>query len=148
MVQEAKEKELIKCGKELQKDFLGNRRNFWKKVRGKEVMHKWSLGIENEEGTLLTEQREVRNRCKDYFRGLLDGEGRDVDTRTGSAERDRNTYILSLHISWPWCATASNTRHATSVVSCSNVQVGLRLSTLFMHCTPLWCYRECISINN
>ena len=39
-------------------------------------------------------------------------------------------------------------RHATSVVSCSNVQVGLRLSTLFMHCTPLWCCRVCISINN
>ena len=51
VVQEAMEEELIGCGKELQEDFLGNRRNFWKKVKGKEAMHKWSLGIENEEGT-------------------------------------------------------------------------------------------------
>ena len=38
----------------------------------------------------MTEQREVRNRWKDYFRGLLDGERRDVDTRTRSAEKDGN----------------------------------------------------------
>ena len=71
-------------------DFLGNRRNFWKKVKVKKAMHKWNLGIESEDGTLLTEQREVRNRWKDYFRGLLDREVRDVDTRRGWAERDRS----------------------------------------------------------
>ena len=38
-------------------------------------------------------------------------------------------------------------RHDTSVVSCSNVQVELRLSTLFMHCTPMWYCRVCISLN-
>ena len=32
-----------------------------------------------------------------------------------------------------------------SVVSCSNVKVGLRLSTRFMHCTPLWYCRVCLS---
>ena len=35
-----------------------------------------------------------------------------------------------------------------AVVSCSNVQVGLRLSTWFMHCTPLWYCRVCVSFNN
>ena len=39
-------------------------------------------------------------------------------------------------------------RHDTSVVSSSNVQVELRLSTLFMHCTPFWYCRVCISLNN
>ena len=53
-------------------------------------MHNRILGIENEVGTLLTEQREVRYRWKDYFRGLLDGEERDVDTKSESAERDGN----------------------------------------------------------
>ena len=58
VVQEAKEKELVRCGKELQNDFLGNRINFWKKVRGKEPMHKWSLGIENEEGIYPADRTE------------------------------------------------------------------------------------------
>ena len=34
------------------------------------------------------------------------------------------------------------------LVFCSNVQVGLRLSTRFMHCTPLWYCRVCVSFNN
>ena len=77
--------------KELQKDFLGNRRNFWKKVKGKEAMHKWSLGIENEEGTLLTEQREVRNRWKDYFRGLF-GWRREGCGHKDWVDRERRKY--------------------------------------------------------
>ena len=40
--------------------FLGNRRKFWKKVTGKEGVHKIGLGIESEDGVLLTEQEEIR----------------------------------------------------------------------------------------
>ena len=45
---------------------------------------------ESEDGTLLTEQREARNTWKDgrdYFRGLLEGEGGGADMRSGSIER-------------------------------------------------------------
>lgn len=39
-------------------------------------MQKWGLGVESEDGTLQTEQREVRNWWKDYFIDLLEGEVR------------------------------------------------------------------------
>ena len=35
VVREAKEEDWLRCGKELQKSFLENRRAFWKKVNGK-----------------------------------------------------------------------------------------------------------------
>ena len=40
VVKEAKEEELVRCGKELQKDVLGNRRKFWNKMKGKEEVLK------------------------------------------------------------------------------------------------------------
>ena len=40
--------------------------------------------------TLLTEQREVRNRWKDYSKGLLEGEVRGADMRSDSVGRDRS----------------------------------------------------------
>ena len=53
-------------------------------------MQKCGLGIESEDGTLLTEQREVRNRWKDYFMGLVEGEVRGADMRSDSVGRDRS----------------------------------------------------------
>ena len=88
MVKEAKKEDLVSCGKELQEDFLRNRRKFWKKVKGKEEVQKCGLGVKSENGTLLTEQREVRNRWKEYFRGLLDGEVSEADVSSCSEERD------------------------------------------------------------
>ena len=35
VVKEAKEEELVRCGTDLQNDFLSNRRKFWKKVKGR-----------------------------------------------------------------------------------------------------------------
>ena len=48
-------------------------RKFWKKMKRKEEVHKWGLGVKREGGTLLMELREIRKRWKDYFRRLLDG---------------------------------------------------------------------------
>ena len=36
VVREAKETDWVRCGKQLQKNFLENRRAFWKKVKEKE----------------------------------------------------------------------------------------------------------------
>lgn len=41
--------------------------------------------------TLLTEQREVRNRWKGYFKGLLEGEGRGEDIRSDLVGRDNRS---------------------------------------------------------
>ena len=51
----------MRCGKELQKSFLENRRAFWKKVNGKEERHRLKLGVESKDGILLTENEEVKN---------------------------------------------------------------------------------------
>ena len=79
-----------RCGKDLQKDVLKSRRSFWRKVKGKEEVQKWGLGIESEDGTLLTEQREVRNRWKDYLKALLEGEVRGSDMRSDKVGRGRS----------------------------------------------------------
>ena len=42
-------------------------------------------GLKSKNGTVLSEQREVRSRWKDYFRGLL-----QVDARGVSIERDES----------------------------------------------------------
>ena len=61
---------------------IGNRvSKKWKEfylIEGKEKegVQKWGLGVESEDGTLQTEQREVRNWWKDYFIDLLEGEVR------------------------------------------------------------------------
>ena len=70
VVREAKEEDWLRCGKELQKSFLENRRAFWKKINGKEEGHRLKLGVESKDGILLTENEEVKNRWKEYFREL------------------------------------------------------------------------------
>ena len=54
MVREAKEEELVRCGKDVQKDFLRNRKIFWRKVIEKEEVQNCGLGIESEDGIYLT----------------------------------------------------------------------------------------------
>ena len=46
------------------------------------------LGVESKDGTLLTENDEVKNRWKEYFRELFDCEEREIDTRTEAEERE------------------------------------------------------------
>ena len=88
VVREAKEEDWLRWGKELQKSFLENRRAFWKKINGKEEGHRLKLGDESKDGTLLTENDEVKNRWKEYFRELFDCEEREIDTRTEAEERE------------------------------------------------------------
>ena len=57
----------MRCGKELQKSFLENRRAFWKKINGKEEGHRLKLGVESKDGILLTE----KNRWKEYSENCL-----------------------------------------------------------------------------
>ena len=88
VVREAKEEDWLRWGKELQKSFLENRRAFWKKINGKEEGHRLKLGVKSKDGTLLTENDEVKNRWKEYFRELFDCEEREIDTRTEAEERE------------------------------------------------------------
>ena len=59
------------------KSFLENRRAFKKNKNGKEEGHSLKLGVESKDGILLTENEEVKNRWKEYFRELLNGEERE-----------------------------------------------------------------------
>ena len=77
---EAKEEDWLRCRKKLQKSFLENRRAFWKKINGKEEGHRLKLGVESKDGILLTENEEVKNRWKEYFRELFNGEEREIST--------------------------------------------------------------------
>ena len=88
VVREVKEEDWLRWGKELQKSFLENRRAFWKKINGKEEGHRLELEVESKDGTLLTENDEVKNRWKEYFRDLFDCEEREIDTRTEAEERE------------------------------------------------------------
>ena len=63
VVREAKEEDWLRCGKELRKSFLENRRAFWKKIKEKEG-HRLKLGVESKDGILLTENEEVKSRWK------------------------------------------------------------------------------------
>ena len=85
-MREAKEEDWLRCGKELQKSFLENRRSFWKKINGKEEGHRLKLGVESKDGILLTENEEVKNRWKEYFRELLNGEEREISIRREDEE--------------------------------------------------------------
>ena len=80
-MREAKEVDWLRCGKELQNSFLENKRAFWKKINGKEEGHRLKLGVESKDGILLTENEEVKNRWKEYFRELFNGEERKIGTR-------------------------------------------------------------------
>ena len=76
-VQEAKEKDLVREGKMLPRDYLGNRRRFWQKVKGEERSSKTSDSIEAKDGELLTGKEEVQRRWREHFSELFQNEGRD-----------------------------------------------------------------------
>ena len=76
-VQEAKEKDLVREGKMLQRDYLGNRRRFWQKVKGEERSSKTSDSIEAKDEELLTGKEEVQRRWREHFSELFQNEGRD-----------------------------------------------------------------------
>ena len=88
VVREAKDEDWLRCGKELQKSFLENRRAFWKKINGKEEGHRLKLGVESKDGILLTENEEVKNGWKEYFRELFNGEEREIGTRREGEESE------------------------------------------------------------
>ena len=78
VVREAKEADWIRCGKQLQKNFLENRRAFWKKVKEKETTSRLRAGIEGKDGKLLTDIVEVKERWREHFSELLEGDGRGI----------------------------------------------------------------------
>ena len=79
VVREAKEADWVRCGKQLQKNFLENRRVFWKKVKEEESTSKLKAGIEGKDGKLLTDTVEVKKRWMEHFSELLEGDGEEVD---------------------------------------------------------------------
>ena len=46
------------------------------------------LGVESKDGILLTENEEVKNRWKEYFRELFNGEERKISTRREDEESE------------------------------------------------------------
>ena len=71
VVREAKEKDLIREGEMLQRDYLGNRRRFWQKVKGEEKRAcQISDSIETKDGELLTGKKEVQRRWREHFTEL------------------------------------------------------------------------------
>ena len=79
VVREAKEADWVRCGKQLQKNFLENRRAFWKKVKEKESTSRLKARIEGKDGKLLTDTVEVKKRWMEHFSELLEGDGGEVD---------------------------------------------------------------------
>ena len=79
-MREAKEADWVRCGKQMQKSFLENRRAFWKKVKEKENTGGLTTGIEAKDGRLLTEISEVKKRWKEHFSELLEGEREEIGT--------------------------------------------------------------------
>ena len=78
-VREAKEKHLIREGERLQRDYLGNRRRFWQKVKGEEKRAcQISDSIETKDGELLTGKKEVQRRWREHFIKLFQMKGRIV----------------------------------------------------------------------
>ena len=58
MVREAKQRDWIRWGEQLQRNFVENKRVFWKKVKAKGAVGV-NVGIECKDGTLLTEKDEI-----------------------------------------------------------------------------------------
>ena len=46
------------------------------------------LGVESKDGILLTENKEVKNRWKEYLRELFNGEEREIGTRREAEESE------------------------------------------------------------
>ena len=91
-VREAKEKDLVREGKMLQKDYLSNRMRFWQKVKGEERAPKTNASIETKDGKVLTRKEEVQRRWREHFSELFKNGGRDCGRETqgdaGSNELD------------------------------------------------------------
>ena len=79
VVKEAKEADWVRCGKQLQENFLKNRRAFWKTVKEKESTSRLKARIEGKDGKLLTDTVEVKKRWMEHFSELLEGDGGEVD---------------------------------------------------------------------
>ena len=76
VVREGKEKDLIREGEMLQRDYLGNRRRFWQKVKGEEKQAcQISDSIETKDGELLTGKKEVQRRWREHFTELFQNDG-------------------------------------------------------------------------
>ena len=92
VVREAKEKDLVREGKMLQKDYLSNRRRFWQKVKGEERAPKTNASIETKDGKVLTGKKEVHRRWREHFSELFQNDRRDCGRETqgdaGSNELD------------------------------------------------------------
>ena len=73
VVREAKERDWIRWGEQLQRNFLENKRAFWKKVKAKGGVGV-DVGIESKEGSMLSEKNEVKCRWREHFSELLGGE--------------------------------------------------------------------------
>ena len=71
----AKNEEWKKIGKTLQGDFQHNQRRFWVKIRDRTKGSSEVGRVCDESGQVLCEEEEVRNRWKEYFASLLQGEG-------------------------------------------------------------------------
>ena len=82
VVREAKEADWVRCGKQLQKNFLKNRRAFWKKVKEKESTSlRLRTRIEGKDmvAKLLTDTVKVKKRWMEHFSELLEGDRGEVD---------------------------------------------------------------------
>ena len=73
VVREAKERDWIRWGEQLQRNFVENKRAFWKKVKAKGAIG-INVGIECKDGTLLTEKDEIMCRWREHFSELLGSE--------------------------------------------------------------------------
>ena len=58
------------------------------KGKWEEEGHRLKLGVESKDGILLTENEEVKNRWKEYFRELFNGEEREIGTRREDEESE------------------------------------------------------------
>ena len=66
----------------LQKDYLGNRRRFWQRMKGEERATKMSASIEARDGEVLIGKEEVQRRWREHFGELFQNEGRDCEGET------------------------------------------------------------------
>ena len=82
VVWEAMEKDLVREGKMLQRDYLINKGRFWQKVKGEERAPKMSASIDVKDGEVLTGKKEVQRRWREHFSELFQNEGRDCGGET------------------------------------------------------------------
>ena len=73
VVREAKERDGIRWGEQLQRNFLENKRAFWKKVKAKGGV-RVDVEIESKDGSMLSQTNEVKCRWREHFSELLGGE--------------------------------------------------------------------------